>query len=238
MFRAYERALAARPILVKTVLGGSVACLGDYVAQTIEQKQSVDSSSSGSGSSSGSSSSSGSGSGSGSSSSRAKPLGYDPARGFALTSLGLIWNGPLMHAYFSWLERTFPQRTFGSAGALRSLLSKTAMNQLVTNPFVYLPLFYTYTGFMYGRSMEETFDKAQREYWASLRCTWLIFTPLNFCNFYFTPVRHQVTVNVLASFVFNTALSLIAAPRQTDAELSHLSRRKSKASQRSQPGAT
>lgn len=153
-----------------------------------------------------------------------KPFEYDATRGMAIISLGTLWNGPLMHYYFGWLERHFPQRSFASPGAVRILLSKTAMNQLCTNPFVYLPLFYSWTGFAYGRSREETMEKMRREYLSSLKATWLIFTPLNLVNFYVTPVRHQVSVNVIASFVYNTALSFIAAPRQSDLELNLLSR--------------
>ena len=67
-------------------------------------------------------------------------------------------------------------------------------------------------------------EKMRREYLSSLKATWLIFTPLNLVNFYVTPVRHQVSVNVIASFVYNTALSFIAAPRQSDLELNLLSR--------------
>ena len=130
----------------------------------------------------------------------------------------------MMHAYFGFLERTFPQRRFGAAGALRMLLSKTAANQLITNPFIYLPLFYSWTGLVYGRSIDETMEKVRREYLSSLQATWLIFTPVNILNFYFTPVRHQVSVNVATSFVYNTTLSLIAAPRQADVQANRLSR--------------
>ena len=70
----------------------------------------------------------------------------------------------------------------------------------------------------------ETMEKVRREYLSSLQATWLIFTPVNILNFYFTPVRHQVSVNVATSFVYNTTLSLIAAPRQADVQANRLSR--------------
>ena len=188
---AYERVLARRPILVKTAAGAVIACCGDATAQYLEQR----------------------GSGSGGSSSEAKPRAfemllppwYDTRRAFAIVSLGAAWNGPFMHMYFNWLERRFPQ-----AGGIRNLLSKVAINQLLTNSCVYLPLFYSWTGYMYGRTVEETVEKAKREYIPSLKATWIIFTPVNFVNFYLTPVRHQVSVNIIVSFVYNTTLSFIA----------------------------
>ena len=186
---AYERVLARRPILLKTSVGAIIACCGDATAQYLEQRDS------------------------GSSSSEPDavvlpPPWYDTRRAIALISLGAAWNGPFMHLYFNWLERCFPQ-----AGGTRNLLSKVAINQLLTNSCVYLPLFYTWTGYMYGRSVEETVEKAKREYIPSLQATWAIFTPVNFVNFYLTPVRHQVSVNILVSFVYNTTLSFIAGEK-------------------------
>ena len=141
---------------------------------------------------------------------------YDAVRGAAITSFGAAWHGPFMHTYIGFLERTFPQRRFGAPGAVWTLLSKTALTQLITNPFIYLPAFYSWTGYVYGRSFDETMEKVRREYLSSLQATWLIFTPVNLLNFYFTPARHQVSVSVAVSFLYNTTLSLISAPRPAD----------------------
>ena len=185
MLSSYETLLRRRPVSVKATTGCIVAFCGDLIAQRAEatRLESKDS------------------------------WVYDAKRAAALMSLGGVWNGPLMHAYFNMLERRFPQ-----AGGLTNLLSKTCINQLCTNPFVFLPLFFSWTGMAYGRSPHEIFCKAKREYWDSLRATWAVFTPVNFINFWLVPVRHQVTVNVAASFVYNTALSLIAAPRANHIE--------------------
>lgn len=136
---------------------------------------------------------------------------YDSDRGNALTSLGAVWNGPCLHVYFEWLERLFPQRR-----GLHSMAPKVLITQLILNPFIYLPMFYSWTAIYYGRSVDETLQKVRREYWPSLYAAWAVFTPVNLANFYYVPVRHQVNVTLAASFVFNTAISLIAAPRQSD----------------------
>ena len=80
-------------------------------------------------------------------------------------------------------------------------------------------LFYTWTGFAYSRNADEIVSKASREYWTSLKASWVIFTPFNFANFYIVPVRHQVTTNVAVSFVWNLTLSCLAAPRASDMKL-------------------
>ena len=117
-----------------------------------------------------------------------------------------------MHYYFGFLDARFPKHP----SAWRALLKKTAFNQLFLNPFVYLPLFYTWTGMWYSRTLDQTLDKAKHEWWDSLVATWVIFTPLNLVNFSLVPLRHQQAVNAAASFVYNTTLSLIAAPRPSD----------------------
>ena len=184
MLARYERLLARRPLVVKTVLGGTIACCGDATAQKIQRSRS----------------------------SHAAQQPYDKRRGLALTSLGTVWNGPFLHYYFNALDRRFPP----SGGKFRAMLLKTGVNQLIMNPFVYLPLFYLWTGTVAGRSSDQIIDKATREYKPSLYATWLIFTPVNVGNFYFVPLRHQTAVNVCVSFVYNTTLSIIGAPREED----------------------
>jgi hypothetical protein len=202
LFARYERLLARRPLVVKTALGGTVTFAGDVTAQTLEGG------------------------------------GYNGRRGFALTSLGTVWNGPFMHWYLAALDRRFPQRP----GDVRALLSKVAFNQLVANPFLCassgalphrhnlaadgararallhtdLPLFYCWTGAVAGRTAAQTAEKARREYASTLWATWSIFTPANLVNFWLVPLRHQQSLHVCVSFVYNTTLSLLAAPRARD----------------------
>ena len=95
-----------------------------------------------------------------------------------------------------------------------SLVRVDNINQLIVNPFVYLPLFYCWTGACVARTAEQTREKARHEYLDSLLATWCIFTPVNLLNFHFVPLRHQTMINVGVSFVYNTSLSLIAAPRR------------------------
>lgn len=196
MLSAYEGLLARRPIAFKSVVSGTSACLGDLAAQYSEYLCGQY--------------------GAATSSSHSSPAQFavDRQRNAAITSLAAFWNGPLLHTHFNNLERWFPQRN-----GLRSVVSKTMIDLLVMSPFVYLPLFYTWTGFAYSCNADEIVSKASREYWTSLKASWVIFTPFNFANFYIVPVRHQVTTNVAVSFVWNLTLSCLAAPRASDMKL-------------------
>ncbi|KAL1524099.1 hypothetical protein AB1Y20_019009 [Prymnesium parvum] len=135
---------------------------------------------------------------------------YDRRRGFAFTSLATFWNGACMHHLFQWLERALPQ-----SHGLRSLLPKMCCTQLVINPFVYLPLFYLWTGAVLGRSLAQTREKAEKEYWRTLKATWALFVPFNLVNFGVVPARHQAAALALFSFMYNTAISLIANAEST-----------------------
>jgi len=196
MLATYETLLARRPIALKSIVSGTSACLGDLAAQYSEYLCGQY--------------------GAATSSSNSSPAQFavDRRRNAAITSLAAFWNGPLLHTHFNNLERWFPQRN-----GLRSVVSKTMIDLLVMSPFVYLPLFYTWTGFAYSRNADEIVSKASREYWTSLKASWVIFTPFNFANFYIVPVRHQVTTNVAVSFVWNLTLSCLAAPRASDMKL-------------------
>ena len=108
------------------------------------------------------------------------------------------------HHFFNFLERKLPQ-----AGGWRSLTGKVLITQCVINPFIYLPLFFTWTGLARGHSFEHIADHLQREAWTTLSATWMIFTPVNVFNYSLTPVRHQANISAMASFIFNIALSVV-----------------------------
>ena len=137
-----------------------------------------------------------------------KDAAYDVCRGATLTALGTVWNGPFLHVYLNTMEAVFP-----AAHGARSVVGKISATQLVANPLMYLPVFFAWTGFMYGLSLEETEAKAKREYVDSLLMTWAVFTPVNAVAFRFVPVPHQAAVFMVAGFVHSTWLSLLAGGR-------------------------
>ena len=139
---------------------------------------------------------------------------YDSSRGFALTSLALAW-GSYIHFYLNALEWKWPQ-----AAGLRALVQKIAFNQFVHNPFVYLPIFFTYTGLIRGKTLPEVRDHARREWWNTLVKTWAVFIPVNVVSFTLMPPRHQATLNAAAGFVYAVVLSVAAsrADRRKSAE--------------------
>ena len=170
MFKAYERALALRPLVVKSATGMLLGGSGDYTAQRLEGGKT-----------------------------------YDSRRSLAFGSLATFWNGCCIHYIFGGLERHLPR-----SGGVRTLVPKMLITQLMVNPFLYLPLFYTWTGVVLGRTPAQTLEKARREYWVTLKATWIFFVPFNVVNFTLVPVRHQAATLATFSFFYATTLSAIA----------------------------
>ncbi len=130
---------------------------------------------------------------------------YEPRRGIAFTSFNAMWSGPCCHFIFESLERAAPQ-----ARGMVSIVPKMLTTQLLVNPFIFLPLFYGWTGAVLGRTVEDTLEKARREALTTLQATWLIFAPFNVLMFTSIPVRHQPSATALVSFAHSTVVSYIA----------------------------
>ena len=140
-----------------------------------------------------------------------EPAGvYDIQRGFALTSLATAW-GLYIHHYLNFLDRRWPQ-----GGGISTLAPKVLFNQFLHNPLVYLPLFFTYTGLVRGKTLAEVRDHARRDGWNMLCATWAVFVPVNLVSFAFVPLRHQAVLNAGASFVYAIVQSVFASRATKD----------------------
>jgi len=177
----YDHAITARPILTKSCTGGGLAFLADLHAQVLESRRLTAAAESNG------------------------PLCLDIRRSFAFTSMSFLWTGPVNHNWYNFAERVFPQ-----AGGLRNALAKTAVSQLFVNPCLYLPYFYTYTGVIFNRSVNESLTKMRAEYWDALRGCWATLGVTNIFMFTFIPVAYQASAIAVATFCFNVILSLIS----------------------------
>ena len=186
---AYDAALLARPRVVKSLTGGGLAFLGDLNAQRLEvwgrNRLRSDAECE-----------------------QAPPerMLFDGRRSFAFTTMGTFWTGLFNHEWYNLLERRLPM----AGGGWARVAAKVAMAQLLVNPFVYLPVFYLWTGAVLRRSLKDTQAKAQREYWGMLRATWLVLGSANIVMFSVMPVRFQAVFMCGVSFVYQNILSLLA----------------------------
>lgn len=128
---------------------------------------------------------------------------FDVRRSAAFTSMSTFWTGGVNYHLYGALARWFP------GGGWRSVLPKVAFNQLVLNPFVYLPCFFTYTGLVLGRTLDESLAKARCEFWSMLFSCWGTLGLANVFMFAWIPVRHQAVFIAFASFCFSFTASLL-----------------------------
>ena len=186
---AYDAALLARPRVVKALTGGGLAFLGDLNAQRLEVwgRNRLRSEAE---------------------RAQAPPerMVFDARRSFAFTTIGAYWTGLFNHEWYNLLERRLPM----AGGGWPRVAAKVAMAQLIVNPFMYLPVFYLWTGLVLRRSLKDTQDKAKREYWAMLQATWLVLGSANVVMFSVMPVRFQAVFMCGVSFVYQNILSLLA----------------------------
>jgi len=90
-------------------------------------------------------------------------------------------------------------------------LSKVLLNQGLTIPFVYMPLFFGVTGAVGGLSVEQSLARAQSLYLPLLQRNYLYWIPMQFIQFYVLPVDLQVPFVCVASLVWTIILSSISS---------------------------
>ncbi|CAB9505283.1 Peroxisomal membrane protein 2 [Seminavis robusta] len=89
--------------------------------------------------------------------------------------------------------------------------AKVAFNQFLTIPFVYMPLFFTFTGFISGLDSNESMARAESLYFPLLQRNWLFWLPMQFLQFLVIPADYQIPFISAASLVWTVILSSIGA---------------------------
>jgi protein Mpv17 len=130
---------------------------------------------------------------------------FDYRRLGAFTLFGCGWTGLYNHWWYGKLAKWYPGTT------VSSIVKKLAWNHCVSNPFVYLPVFYVSMGAMLGLTSDEVVAKAKAEYGPTLLRFWTVWMPANALMFRMVPLPYQVVYTATVSLGWNTALSIIYA---------------------------
>ena len=96
---------------------------------------------------------------------------YDPTRGMSFALFAAMYTGAFQHYWFGW-ENTKLAFTAAELSPTLALLfasssavlpvAKLVLNQFVVVPFLYMPLFFAFTGHMAGLSEEESLDRPSK----------------------------------------------------------------------------
>ncbi|KAL6071607.1 Protein required for ethanol metabolism [Balamuthia mandrillaris] len=174
LWAGYESKVASHPVLTKSLTSSVLYFLGDAVAQGVEGLSSP-----AAGSASGNSASGGAGE------DEHARKSYSLARGARMAVFGFCFTGPMLHYWYSYLDRRLPST------APKTVALKTAIDQVVMAP-VWTVAFFGAMSAMEGRSLEDTKLKFEHHFLPTLLVDFLVWPAANVVNFRYVPPRHRV----------------------------------------------
>jgi Mpv17 / PMP22 family len=89
--------------------------------------------------------------------------------------------------------------------------AKVVLNQLLVIPFVYMPLFFAFTGLVSGLDQNQSKARAESLYIPLLQRNWVFWLPVQFLQFLVIPQDYQIPFLSAASLVWTVILSSIGS---------------------------
>lgn len=184
LFEKYMSTLSAFPLPTKMLTGAALATAGDAIAQKREDED------------------------------------YDPSRGASFAAFDMIYRAA-QHVLFPIIvELCRGQYLFGMMGAIGAaslvdLSTLTAMerslaSQLIIVPFLYYPVFFTFTGYMQGLNFEEGVERAKQNFVPLMKRNLLFWIPVQYVQFCYIPTDLQIPFLSCAGLAWTFILSVLA----------------------------
>lgn len=184
VFEKYISTLTAFPLPTKMLTGAALATAGDAIAQKREDNE------------------------------------YDPSRGASFAAFDMIYRAAQHWLFPIIVELCRGQHLFsimGSIGAaqLLDLSTLTAMerslaSQLIIVPFLYYPVFFTFTGYMQGLNFEQGMDRAKQNFVPLMKRNLLFWIPVQYVQFCYIPTDLQIPFLSCAGLAWTFILSVLA----------------------------
>mmetsp|Transcript_21555 Transcript_21555/g.66458 ORF Transcript_21555/g.66458 Transcript_21555/m.66458 type:complete len:207 (-) Transcript_21555:170-790(-) len=130
---------------------------------------------------------------------------FDGARLGRAVVYGTVIHAPIAHCHYEFLE-AFVQRTGFSAAT--APLAKLVMEQFVYWGWVSNALYHFSMAKMEGYSVNDSAQRVSDRLWATMKSQWAFWIPVQYLNFKFVPVRHQLGVVLTTSVAWCAFLSL------------------------------
>jgi len=184
VFEKYMSALGSYPLPTKMLTGATLATAGDAIAQGREDDD------------------------------------YNAARGASFAAFDMTYRAAQHFLFPIIVELCHGQYLLGAmaavgAGQLVDISSLTAMerslaSQLIIVPFMYYPVFFTFTGVMQGLSFDEGVERAKENFIPLMKRNLLFWIPVQYVQFCYVPTDLQIPFLSVAGLAWTFILSVAA----------------------------
>lgn len=125
-----------------------------------------------------------------------------------------FYNSPEWWTYFD-LEARLGEPPSDAALAI----GKLVVNQFVIVPFLYMPLFFGFTGALNGLNPRESFERAKSMFVPLMKRNYVYWLPVQFIQFFALPSEWQIPYVSMASLIWTSVLSSILSSPQAPSSL-------------------
>ncbi|KAL7492320.1 hypothetical protein ACHAWT_001472 [Skeletonema menzelii] len=134
---------------------------------------------------------------------------YDPSRGASFAAFDSIYRVVQHWVFPSIVRLCRGQYLLVVADNLSILASmeRSLASQLIMVPFLYYPLFFTFTGYMQRLNFEEGLDRAKLNFVPLMKRNLLFGIPVQFVQFFYVPTELQIPFLSLAGIAWTFLLS-------------------------------
>ncbi|BFZ18550.1 hypothetical protein BsWGS_21589 [Bradybaena similaris] len=120
---------------------------------------------------------------------------------FAYTTFGFFVNGPLIHHFYIFLEKTFPRDKSGAA------LKRVLFDRLIFAPPMLL-IFLYYASIIEGVGNKGAVKRIKDTYWMILRLNWTVWSIIQYVNMNYIPLKYRTLFGNFFALIWMIFISI------------------------------